>query len=65
MRRIAIDCLSCGHRTSVPEEKLPYFELEPDSSLVLLTERLVCVECGGRSVSTYRYEDESPPLAPK
>jgi hypothetical protein len=35
--RIAIDCLKCGHATSVSEDKLPYFGLEPGASLVTLT----------------------------
>jgi len=34
--RIAIDCLKCGHCTSVAEENLPYFGLEPNTSLVHL-----------------------------
>ena len=65
-KRIAIDCLSCGHCASLSEEKLPYFGLAPDSSLVLLTKRLTCKECGSRSVSTFRYEDDDgPPLVPE
>ena len=32
--RIAIDCLHCGHCSSVSVEKLPYFGLSPDASLV-------------------------------
>jgi hypothetical protein len=64
--RIAIDCLKCGHATSVSEDKLPYFGLEPGASLVTLTKRLVCKECGSKSVQTFRYEEEEgPPLVPR
>ena len=64
--RIAIDCLKCGHCTSVAEEKLTYFGLSPDTSLVTLSKRLVCKECGGKSVQTFRYvEEEGPPLVPR
>jgi hypothetical protein len=65
--RIAIDCLNCGHCSSVAEEKLPYFGLEPDASLVTLSKRLVCKECGSKAVQTYRYSDDgpAPPLVPE
>jgi hypothetical protein len=65
--RIAIDCLKCGHATSLSEEKLPCFGLEPGASLVTLTKRLVCKECGSRSVQTFRYieDDDGPPLVPR
>ncbi|HET7680871.1 MAG TPA: hypothetical protein VFK79_12160 [Xanthobacteraceae bacterium] len=56
--RIAITCLSCGHRSSVSEEQLPAFGLASDASLVTLTKRLVCKECGSRSVQTYRYGED-------
>ncbi len=65
-RRIGIDCLNCGHCTSVAEEKLPYFGLAPDASLVTLTRRLTCKECGSKAVRAFRYvEDEGPPLVPR
>ena len=38
--RIAMDCLKCGHCSSVSEDKLPYFGLEPNSYLVTLSKRL-------------------------
>jgi hypothetical protein len=64
--RIAIDCLKCGHCTSVAEEKLPAFGLEPNSSLVILSKRLVCKECGSKNVQTFRYlEEEGPRLVPR
>jgi hypothetical protein len=64
--RIAIDCLKCRHTTSVSEEKLPYFGLQAHSSLVTLTKRLVCKECGSKSVQTFRYEEEEgPTLVPR
>jgi hypothetical protein len=65
--RIAIDCLKCGHRTSVSEQKLPYFGLEPNASLVTLSRRLVCKKCGSKSVQAYRYfeDTEGPPMVPE
>jgi RNase P subunit RPR2 len=64
--RIAITCLSCGHRCSVSEEDLPAFGLEPNASLVTLTKRLVCKECGSRSVRTQRIlaEPDGPSIVP-
>ena len=64
--RIAIDCLTCGHCASVSEEKLPYFGLEPNASLVTLSKRLVCKKCGSRSVQAYRYVEDTdgPPMVP-
>src|SRR4051794_39716847 len=53
--RIAIDCLNCGHTTSVAEERLPDFGLEQKASLVTLSKRLVCKECGSKAVRTFRY----------
>ena len=64
-RRIAIDCLNCGHCTSLAEAKLAAFGLEADAPLVTLTRRLRCKECGSKAVRAYRYEDEAPPLAPR
>ena len=66
--RIAIDCLKCGHCISVSQDKLLYFGLEPNASLVTLTKRLVCKECGSKSVQTYRYhgdEEGAPPMVPE
>jgi hypothetical protein len=64
--RIAIDCLKCGHSTSVAEEKLAYFGLDPNFSLVTLTKRLVCKRCGSKSVQTFRYQQEDgPTLVPR
>ena len=36
-------------------EKLTYFGLPPNTSLVTLSKRLVCKECGAKSVQTFRY----------
>ena len=44
--RIAIDCLSCGHCASLSEEQLQQHGFEPGGSLVTLSKRLVCRECG-------------------
>jgi len=65
MRRIAIDCLNCGHVGSLSEAALRNYGLEPDTSLVTLTKKFVCQECGSKAVRAYRYEDAAPPLAPK
>ena len=73
-RRIAIDCLNCGHCASIAEADLVTFGLEENASLVVLTKRLVCKECGSKAVRSFRFEDdedqrdmlhESPPLVPK
>ena len=65
-RRIGIDCLNCGHCSSVSEAKLPHFGLPPDTSLVTLTRRLTCKECGSKAVRAFRYvEDDGPPLVPQ
>ena len=64
--RIAIDCLSCGHCASLSEEQLQQHGFESGGSLVTLSKRLVCRECGSRAVRTFRYvEDEGPPLVPQ
>ena len=62
--RIAIECLTCGHCGSLAERELPRFGLAEDTSLVTLTKRLVCQECGSRSVRAFRYDPDAPPLAP-
>ena len=55
------------HCTSMAEEKLPEFALEPKASLVTLTKRLVCTKCGSRSVQSYRYVEDldGQPLVPR
>jgi hypothetical protein len=63
--RIAIDCLNCGHCTSVSQAKLSRLGLDPNVTLVALSKRLVCKECGGRAVRVFRYVEDSPTLAPK
>ena len=63
--RIAIDCLHCGHCTSVSQDKLSYFGLPADAPLATLTKRLVCRECGSKSVHTFRYVGDAPPIAPQ
>ncbi len=52
---LAIDCLKCGHCISVSLGKVTYFGLQPNTSLVTLSKRLVCKECGAKSVQTFRY----------
>ena len=62
--RIAIDCINCGHTSSVSVEKLPYFGLEETVSLVELTKRLRCRECGSKAVQAYRYVEDAPSVVP-
>jgi hypothetical protein len=63
--RIAIECLNCGHRGSMSDRELPRYGLAEDTSLVLVTKRLVCQECGSRGVRAHRYDPDAPPLAPR
>ena len=63
--RIAIDCLNCGHCSSVSAEKLCYFGLSPDVSLAQLTKRLICKECGSKAVKAVRYIEDAPAVVPK
>jgi hypothetical protein len=63
--RIAIECLACGHAGSLDERELPHYGLAKDTSLVTVTRRLVCRECGSRSVRAFRTDSEAPPLAPR
>jgi hypothetical protein len=42
LARIALECLTCGHRASLAEDDLPAYGLEPGTSLVTLTKRTVC-----------------------
>jgi len=65
--RIAIDCLNCSHHGSMAEEDLPAYGLEAGTSLVTLTKRLVCTQCGSRAVVAYRYveDDLGPTLVPR
>ena len=67
MVRIAVSCLKCNHHSSFPEEKLSDFGMQPKSSLVLLTKRLVCKNCGSKAVQTFRYveDPDGPPLVPE
>ena len=62
--RIAIDCLNCGHCNSVSVEKMPYFGLPPDASLVEFTKRLTCKECGSKAVQAFRYVEGAPGVVP-
>ena len=56
------------------ETQLQEFGLETNTSLVVLTKKLICRVCGSKAVRAFRFEDdgeqreviqESPPLAPK
>jgi len=66
------ECVRSGrvvgrHSSSISEGKLPYFGLEPEASLVTLSKRLVCKECGSKAVQTFRYSEDTagPPLVPE
>jgi hypothetical protein len=67
MARIALECLSCGHRASLAETDLPAYGLEPGTSLVTLTKRTVRTQCGSKALVAYRYveDDTGPTLVPR
>jgi hypothetical protein len=67
VRRIAVDCLKCGHCGSLSEDALLQYGLPPDAPLATLTKRLTCKECGSRAVRAFRYmeDEEGPPLVPE
>jgi hypothetical protein len=58
MKRIALECLRCGHCSSIPEERLRTFGLSPDAPIAKFIQRLTCTECGSHSVRAYRYDLE-------
>jgi hypothetical protein len=62
---ISITCLSCNHTGTLDERELPQYGLAEDTSLVTLTRRLVCQECGSRAVRAFRYDPDAPPIAPE
>lgn len=63
--RIAVECLSCGHCAMLAGRDVARFGMHEDTSLALVTKRLVCQECGGRSVRAFRHDPDAPPLAPE
>jgi hypothetical protein len=54
MKHIVIECLSCGHCSSMPEECLKAFDLSPDAPIAKFIRRLTYSECGSHSVRVYR-----------
>jgi hypothetical protein len=56
MKHIAIECLTCGHCTSFPEQRLKAFRLSPDTPIAKFIRRLTCTECGSHSVRAWRYD---------
>src|SRR5262249_54083039 len=40
MKCIAIECLTCGHCTSIPEKRLKAFRLSPDAPIAKFIRRL-------------------------
>ncbi len=67
MTRIAIDCMNCGHCTSMAEDRLEDFGMPADTSLVTVTKKLRCKECGSKAVRAFRYveDEDGPPLVPQ
>jgi hypothetical protein len=59
MTRIAVECLSCGHCSSIPEERLKAFGISPDAPIAKFIRRLTCTECGSHSVRAYRYDPQN------
>jgi hypothetical protein len=49
----------------VSQAKLSHFGLDPNVTLVTLSKRLICKECGGKAVRVFRYVEDSPTLVPK
>ena len=65
MRRVAIDCLKCGHTATMAESDLETLGFAADVSLVLVTKKLICSECQSKAVRAYRYiDDELQPMFP-
>ncbi len=65
MRRVAIDCLRCGHTATMAESELETFGFASDVSLVLVTKKLICSKCDSKAVRAYRYiDDEMQPMFP-
>ncbi len=72
MRRVAIDCLKCGHTASMAESELEQLGFAADVSLVVVTKKLVCSQCESKAVRAYRYIDDDmqpvfqgPSIVPK
>jgi DNA-directed RNA polymerase subunit RPC12/RpoP len=64
--RIAVECLRCRHTAVLSDDKLESHGFSRDSSLVLITRRLVCQECGSRSIKAVRTgPDEDATLVPR
>lgn len=61
---ISVTCLSCSHANVLDERELPHYGLAEDTSLVTLTRRFVCQECGSRAVRAFRYDPDAPSIAP-
>lgn len=57
-QHIAVECLRCGHCASISERELHDRGYAADTSLVTLTKRMVCKECGSKALRAFRYEDD-------
>ena len=63
MRRVAIDCLNCGHTASMAESELEQLGFTAEVSLVVVTKKLVCSQCESKAVRAYRYIDDECSLS--
>ncbi len=57
-RAIAIDCLKCGHRVTMPGSELVGLGFKEDGVLGQGDQKLVCSRCRSKAVSAYRYIDD-------
>jgi len=57
MAVVVVECLRCGHRGKLTAAELESHGLGDDTSLVLITRRLVCQDCGSRSIKAFRRDD--------
>ena len=65
MRRVAIDCLKCGHTATMAESELESLGFAAGVSLVHVTKKLICSKCQSKAVRAYRYiDDELQPMLP-
>ncbi len=52
--RICVECLRCGHCSSIREADLEAYGEEPGAPIARFIKRLVCQECGSHSVKAFR-----------
>jgi RNase P subunit RPR2 len=54
--RISVQCLRCGHGGTIREADLPRHGEAPGAPIARFVKRLVCQECGSRSVKAFRMD---------